>query len=90
MLIKVIHDADVDEAVAWKDGRFEFRDTDLKTIMRQIMRWYDVDVEYEGDMPDRYFTAAISRNKTLNGVLKILKLSDVDFEVEGKKLTVTP
>ena len=89
-VIKVIQDADVAEAVAWKDGRFEFNDTDLKTIMRQVMRWYDVDVEYHGNIPDRYFTADISRNKTLSGVLKILKLSDVDFKLEGKKLTVTP
>lgn len=87
--IKVIHDADVAQAVAWKDGRFEFKDADLKAIMRQIMRWYDVDVEYQGNIPDRYFTADISRNKTLSGVLKILKLSDVDFKLEGKKLTVT-
>ena len=89
-IIKVINDADVAEAVAWKDGRFEFNDADLKTIMRQVMRWYDVDVEYQGNLPDRYFTANISRNKTLSGVLTILKLSDVDFKLEGKKLTVTP
>jgi len=89
-LIKVIPDADVAEAVAWKDGRFEFKDADLKTILRQVMRWYDVDVEYQSNIPDRYFTAAISRDKTLSGVLKILKLSDVDFRLEGKKLTVTP
>ena len=89
-IIKVINDADVAEAVAWKDGRFEFRDADLKTIMRQIMRWYDVDVEYQGNIPDRYFTADISRNKTLSGVMEILKLSDIDFKLEGKKLTVTP
>jgi len=89
-IVKVIHDADVAEAVAWKDGRFEFKDADLKTIMRQIMRWYDVDVDYQGNIPDRYFTADISRNKTLSGVLKILKLSDVDFKLEGKMLTVTP
>jgi len=89
-VIKVIQDADVAEAVAWKDGRFEFNDTDLKTIMRQVMRWYDVDVEYQNNMPDRYFTADISRNKTLSGVLTILKLSDVGFKLEGKKLTVTP
>ena len=86
----MIQDADVAEAVAWKDGRFEFNDTDLKTIMRQVMRWYDVDVEYQNNMPDRYFTADISRNKTLSGVLTILKLSDVDFKLEGKKLMVTP
>ena len=89
-VIKVIHDADVEEAVAWKDGRFEFKDTDLKTIMRQVMRWYDVDVEYYGDIPDRYFTADISRNKTLSGLLKILELSDIDFKLDGTKLTVTP
>ena len=89
-VIKLIQDADVAEAVAWKDGRFEFNDTDLKTIMRQVMRWYDVDVEYQNNMPDRYFTADISRNKTLSGVLTILKLSDVDFKLEGKKLMVTP
>ena len=89
-VIKVMQDADVAEAVAWKDGRFEFNDTELKTIMRQVMRWYDVDVEYQNGMPDRYFTADISRNKTLSGVLTILKLSDVDFKLEGRKLTVTP
>ena len=89
-IIKVINDADVAEAVAWKDGRFEFKDADLKSIMRQVMRWYDVDVEYQGNIQDRYFTADISRNKTLSGVLTILKLSDVDFRLEGKKLTVTP
>ncbi len=88
--IKVINDTDVAEAIAWKEGRFEFRDADLKTIMRQIMRWYDVDVEYQGNIPDRYFTADVSRNKTLSGVLKILKMSDVNFKLEGKKLMVTP
>jgi ferric-dicitrate binding protein FerR (iron transport regulator) len=87
---KVIQDADVSEAVAWKEGRFQFNDTELKTIMRQVMRWYDVDLEYKGNVPDRYFTADISRNKTLSGVLTILKLSDVDFRLDGKKLTVTP
>jgi hypothetical protein len=58
--------------------------------MRQVMRWYDVETEYQGNVPDRYFTADISRNKTLSGVLQILKLSDIDFKLEGKKLTVTP
>ncbi|MEO7984277.1 MAG: FecR domain-containing protein [Bacteroidota bacterium] len=88
--IKVIHDADLAEAVAWKDGRFEFKNTDMKTIMRQVMRWYDVDVEYYGDIPDRYFTADISRNKSLSGLLRILELSGIDFKLEGKKLIVSP
>jgi ferric-dicitrate binding protein FerR (iron transport regulator) len=87
--LKVIHDANVDEAVAWRNGLFEFQDTDLQSILRQVMRWYDVDVDYQGNIPERYFTAIISRDKTLTGVLEILKLSDIDYKLEGKKLVIT-
>jgi ferric-dicitrate binding protein FerR (iron transport regulator) len=87
--MKVVHDANVDQAVAWRNGMFEFEDADLQSILRQVMRWYDVDVEYQGNIPDRYFTAIISRDKTLTGVLEILKLSDIDYKLEGKKLVVT-
>lgn len=86
--IRVNPDVNVAETVAWKDGYFIFRETDLKTIMRQVMRWYDVEVKYEGNVPARYFTADISRNKTLSGVLKILELSNIHFKLEGRILTV--
>ncbi|MBL7699037.1 MAG: DUF4974 domain-containing protein [Chitinophagaceae bacterium] len=88
--INVISDANLSEALAWKDGRFEFNDADLKTILRQVMRWYNVEVEYQGALSERYFTAAISRNKTLSGLLNILKQSDVDFQLNGNKLIVRP
>ena len=88
--IKVISNANVNEAVAWKEGRFEFHDADLKTILRQIMRWYDVEVEYQSAVSVRYFTATISRHKTLSGLLNILRQSDVDIKLEGKKLIVKP
>jgi transmembrane sensor len=88
-ILKIIRNANVDEAVAWRNGLFEFQDTDLQSILRQVMRWYDVDVEYQGEIPDRYFTAIISREKTLTGVLEILKLSDIDYKLDGKKLVVT-
>ena len=87
--LKVIHDANVDQAIAWRNGLFEFQDTDLQSILRQVMRWYDVEVDYQGNIPERYFTAIISRDKTLTGVLEILKLSDIDYKLEGKKLVVT-
>ena len=87
--LKVIHDANVDEAIAWRNGLFEFQDTDLQSILRQVMRWYDVDVNYQGNIPERYFTAIISRDKTLTGVLEILKLSDIDYKLEGKNLVIT-
>ena len=88
--IKVINNANLTEALAWKDGRFEFNDADLKTILRQVMRWYNVEVEYQGAITERYFTATISRNKTLSGLLAILKQSNVDLMLEGNKLTVRP
>jgi ferric-dicitrate binding protein FerR (iron transport regulator) len=78
----------VEAAVAWKNGLFRFDETDLKTIMRQISRWYDVEVEYSGPVTDRKFTGTMSRNVTLDHVLKVLALSDVHFKVEGRKITV--
>lgn len=88
--MKIVSDVDAEEVMAWKNGRFQFNDADLRTIMRQLMRWYDVDVVYEGDVPVRYFTADVSRNKNLSSVLKILELSKIHFRIEGKKLIVTP
>ncbi|MFT3946673.1 MAG: DUF4974 domain-containing protein [Agriterribacter sp.] len=87
--IKMNPDINIDDVVAWKEGYFIFRDADLKTIMRQVMRWYDVEVKYENEnIPNRYFTADISRNKTLSGVLKILEQSNIHFRLEGRVLTV--
>ncbi|MBO9591950.1 MAG: DUF4974 domain-containing protein [Niabella sp.] len=88
--INVTSNVDVAGVVAWKDGHFIFRDTDLKTIMHQLTRWYDVDVQYAGNIPERYFTADISKNKTLSGVLKILEQSNIHFEIQGRTITVRP
>lgn len=88
--IRVTADVDIDEVMAWKDGHFDFRETSLQTLMRQLMRWYDVDVEYQQGVPQRYFTADISRDKTLASVLKILELNKVHFRIENKKIIVTP
>jgi len=87
--IKMDPDINITDVMTWKDGYFTFRDTNLETIMRQIMRWYDVEVKYEdNNIPNRYFTAEVSRNKTLSGVLKILEQSNIHFKLEGRILTV--
>lgn len=83
-----MQDADVEAAVAWKDGVFEFGDEELPVILRQIARWYDVDVVYQGHVPTDRFTGRVSRNTSLSGVLKILKLSDVQVTVENNKIIV--
>ncbi len=83
-----VQDADVEAAVAWKDGVFEFGDEELPVILRQISRWYDVDVVYQGHVPTDRFTGRVSRNTSLAGLLKILKLSDIQVTVENNKIIV--
>ncbi len=80
---------DVNEAIAWKNGLFTFNKTELKTIMRQLARWYDVEVTYLGNIPEKRFVGDIERNSNLSQVLKILTSSGIKFTIEGKKLIVT-
>jgi len=83
-------EADVDAATAWKNGRFEFRGN-IKGIMRQIARWYDVDVKYTGNVSDKSFAGAISRTANVDETLKILELTgSIHFHIEGRTITVTP
>lgn len=79
---------DMNEVVAWKNGLFQFDGADIKTIMRQISRWYDVEIVYTREVPDRRFEGKISRDAQLGDVLKILELSNVKFSLEGKKIIV--
>jgi transmembrane sensor len=88
--ITVIDDAPLSEAVAWKNGMFFFNQASLQTVMRQIARWYDVEIVYEGDIPPMEFGGKISRNSNVSEVLKILELSKVHFRIEGKKIIVMP
>jgi ferric-dicitrate binding protein FerR (iron transport regulator) len=88
--IKTINDADTEGAVAWKNGLFYFDDVNIEAIMRQLSRWYQVQVVYKGKIPDRRFAGQVSRNANLSQVLKILELSKVHFTIEGETVTVMP
>ncbi len=83
-----IKDADLEEVMAWKNGLFQFDGADLKSIMNQIGRWYDVTIVYSGDVPVRRFEGKISRDAQLSDVLRILELSNVKFRLEGRKIIV--
>jgi hypothetical protein len=88
--MKIIHDADVEEAIAWKEGKFQFDRADIHDIMRQLARWYDVDVEYQGTVSS-HFGGTISRDVNLSQVLNMLHLTgEVKFRIEGKKVVVMP
>ena len=79
-------DIDTEEATAWKNGMFQFNDAGIQTIIRQIARWYDIDVEFKGRIPDATYHGKISRNSNVSQVLKILELSGVNFKIEGRKI----
>lgn len=86
--ISVVRDADIDEAMAWKNGKFLFRNTELRTIMRQLSRWYDVDVEYQGTVNEKHYLGRISRNVPVSQVFEILKTSGLNFIIDGRKIIV--
>lgn len=79
---------DTDAVTAWKNGKFRFNGDDIQTIMRQIERWYDIDVSYRGKIPDGHYSGTIGRDNNLLKVLKIFEAGDLHFKIEGKKLIV--
>ncbi len=86
--IEVLDNVDVDEVIAWKNGLFQFKGSNLETILRQAARWYDVDFEYKSKINSR-FSGQISRNVNASQLLRILELTGkVHFEIEGRKILV--
>jgi transmembrane sensor len=85
---EIKRDPDMDEVVAWKNGVFQFNKADIQTVMRQIARWYDIDVEFKGKLPGDLYRGKISRNVNVSQVLKILELSGINFTIEGRKIIV--
>jgi hypothetical protein len=80
--------ADLDEAVAWKNGRFRFDGTSIEEIMTQAARWYDIEVIYHDKVPET-FVAKISRGVPLSRLLDLLEMTQqVAFTIEGNKVTV--
>ncbi len=87
-VIKIIKDADIEEAVAWKNGLFMMSGADISVVLRQLARWYDVDIIYEKGIPKGKITGDIPRNMLLSEVLKVMKLSGIQCRIDGRKLIV--
>jgi transmembrane sensor len=88
--LEMREDANLESVLAWKNGFFSFDGADIHTVMRQISRWYGVDVRYEGKPTTVLFGGEIGRNLNLSQVLDGLQKTDVHFKLEGKTLTVLP
>ena len=78
-----VAEADTDEAIAWKNGLFQFSNTPLVQVMQQVERWYNIHVDYN-DIPEKHFYGIISRNSSLSQVLSMLEVTGgVKFGIEG-------
>lgn len=86
--ISIISNANTEAAIAWKEGYFYFDGADLQTVMRQIARWYNVTVEYEGRIPDKKFSGEISKTNNISLVLEMLEATKVQFGINGKRIIV--
>ena len=80
--------ADIEEAMAWKNGLFMFNGQDLEGIMKQVERWYDVDVVFsDNSLKTQTFKGTISRFKKISQLLEVLESTgSVHFTMEGRRI----
>jgi ferric-dicitrate binding protein FerR (iron transport regulator) len=84
-------DVDVDAEVAWRFGYFQFNNADLRAVMHQLERWYDVEVVYQGNVnSDLQLIGKIPRGMTLSEVLNVLQTQQAHFKLDGRKIIVLP
>ncbi|MFA6086280.1 FecR family protein [Mucilaginibacter sp.] len=80
---------DASMEIAWKNGLFDFKKAGIREIMVKASRWYDIDVKYEGRIPETKLTGRMSRNVDISGLLGILQFEGIKFRIEGKTVIVT-
>ncbi len=86
----VLEHVNVNEAVAWKKNQFSFNGLAIQGIMRQLARWYDIDVQYSGHIPEEHLTGYVSRDVPLSRVLQMLeKISELKFVLDGRTVIVS-
>jgi transmembrane sensor len=88
--LAVVPEADMDVVLAWRKGIFRFDEADIEAVMKQLSRWYGIDVKYTVNPTGGSYGGSIGRDLTLTQVLNGLNLGGVHFRLEGKTLTVTP
>lgn len=87
--IELIDNVDTEETIAWKNGKFIFTGNDIQSVMRQLGKWYDIEVEYRGDLTNEEFVGIISRNVNISQILEMLeKTRAVNFEIKDRKVIV--
>ncbi|THU35856.1 DUF4974 domain-containing protein [Niastella caeni] len=82
------HSPNLEQVMAWKNGMFVMEKSGIGSILKQIARWYDVDVVYENGVPEGTLSGEVPRDLTLSHVLKLLEYSGVNAIIDGKRIIV--
>ena len=88
--LAMVDQANVEEAVAWHNNMFKFNEASIPQVMRQLSRWYNVDIIYEGKIPDTKFSGELYRNVSALKISDILSYANIHFHIKDKKIIVTP
>lgn len=88
--IKIVKNANTEQEMAWKNGLFNFHGKSLEEVMRQLVRWYDIEVVYEKGIPNITFGGEMTKSILLSDILVALEKSEVHFRMEGRRLIVLP
>jgi ferric-dicitrate binding protein FerR (iron transport regulator) len=88
--IKVIDLEDAKDILGWKNGLVSLQNADIRTIMRMISRWYNIEVEYQGQAPDYTFTGTLPLKENLSAVIKVLEFGGVRFKMQQNKIIILP
>ncbi|MBK7098873.1 MAG: DUF4974 domain-containing protein [Sphingobacteriales bacterium] len=88
--ISIKRNIDIENVMAWKNNVFYFENETLENILKELSRWYDVEIVYQnnGNIKNRKYFMIFNRDSKLSDVLKSLQISDIKFVIEGKKMII--
>lgn len=84
----ILNNVDIEEQVAWKNGLFVFKDATVEEVMNQVASWYDLNVTYEGKIPEKYLTGKVSRSVNASEFMNLLNYAGVKFKITGKNIVI--
>ncbi|PWJ58640.1 FecR protein [Dyadobacter jejuensis] len=85
----IVKTVDTDKILAWKNGFFHFEDDGIQSVMRQVSRWYDIEVVYEGTPTSRQLTGKVSREVGISELMEMLQYAGIKYRIEGKRIIVS-
>ncbi|WP_212001756.1 FecR domain-containing protein [Chitinophaga sp. HK235] len=84
-----ITQADVNAVIAWKEGKFEFTGEAIDVALRQLARWYDLQLQFEDGIPEEHLSAVFPRNTSLENIIRMLELSGIHCKLNDRRLIVS-